>query len=145
MAAIIEELRYAMRLRLFEAKIIDPAEFQAEGKNAPENATFYIRETITSLDVTADFQTSSLHQFLVDYDIFADRKTYAAVISQLYSVSEQIRDEFAYTKDRESISLPELPNCKAYLSKIVQYGSVSQEGEFFRLPVQVYVNVQESI
>jgi hypothetical protein len=145
MSAIIEELRYAMRRRLMATGVVVISEFQAEGKDAPEGVDFYIRETITPLDVTEETQNSNLHQFLIDYDIFADRKVFSAITSKVYGAAETIRNEFTMNRDKHLIALPELPNCTAYLERLVQYGSASLEDDLYRLPVQIYVNVQECL
>lgn len=139
---VIEELRYAMRKRLFASEVITANEFQAESKNAPQ-ADFYIRETINTLDVTANFQNGTLHQFLVTYDIFASRKVYAGITGKLYSAADIITQEFTENPDKMLISLPDLPNCIAYLERLVQYGAIAQEEDLFHLPVQIYINVQE--
>jgi hypothetical protein len=132
-----------MRKRLFASEVITANEFQAESKNAPQGADFYIRETINTLDVTANFQNGTLHQFLVTYDIFASRKVYAGITGKLYSAADIITQEFTEDPDKMLISLPDLPNCTAYLERLVQYGAISQEEDLFHLPVQIYINVQE--
>lgn len=142
---VIEELRYALRRRLFDNNIVSANEFQAEGKNAPQGAGFYVRETINTLDVTENFQNGILHQFLVTYDIFASRQVYSGITSKLYSAADVITREFTATPDRNIIDLPDLPNCTAYLERLVQFGSLNQEADLFHLPVQIYINVQETV
>lgn len=140
---VIEEVRYALRKRLLSTGIITAAELQLEGRNAPANADFYIRETINTLDTTVNFQNGILHEYLVTYDIFADRKVFAGITSKLYTAADTITAEFCGTGDWK-IDLPELPNCQAYLSRLVQIGTIRQEADLFYLAVQLYVNVQES-
>lgn len=135
---LIESLRIAMRQRiLVKSQIVPAAQFQMEGKDAPQNADLYIREAIFQSDVTELTQNFMRYQFLCEYDAFVNRAALPGVTGQLYRLGGQLRQEFPPGAD---IALDGWDNVQCFVASPLEYGNVTQEGDIFELPVMINVD-----
>jgi hypothetical protein len=136
---IIESLRIAMRQRIIlKAKIIPAAQFQMEGKNAPEDADLYIRETIIQSDVTEPAQNTLRYQYLCEYDCFVKRSDLPDVTGQLYRLGGLLRQEFPAGS---IIDIPDPANIQCFVSSPVLFNAITQEQDLFELPVIINVEI----
>ena len=137
---IIESVRIAMRQRLFAADIIPAEQFQEEYKTAPDDGSYYIRETVIDMGRTEPSQTSELQTVLVEYDIIAHSKWLLNPLVMVGNIVEKIRTEFN-VKDPEKINivLPDHQNVQAWLKEPVTTSASEQDGDWWRRPVMIYV------
>lgn len=136
---IIETLRVTMRNRIIGAGIVPQDQFQREFFEAPDVTSFYIRETLIDMGRTEPSQTSEMLTVLCQYDVIVNKNWLNPTVTA-YNLAEKIRWEF-HIKDPEKIkiTLPDQPNVQAWVSSPVSYAAAEQDGDWYRLPVMVYV------
>lgn len=141
---ILESLRYEMRRRIVNvAGIVTQEQYQREWKNAPDNETMYIRETVMEYTREEDSQASELITALCEYDVFLKRKSFSNPMGTASDVAAKLIEEFS-VKNPEKIDVS-LEGWTGGVSASVaryNYGSPSQEDELCRLPVLIYVEIR---
>ena len=139
---IIEQLRVEMRKRIIEkAGIVTQDQFQREFFEAPDTNSFYVRETLVDMGRTEPSQTSELQTVLCEYDVIVHRNWINPTVTA-YNVFEKLRTEF-FVKDPEKIKiiLPDAENVQAWVREPVSSAAAEQDGDWYRLPVFVYVEL----
>lgn len=141
---ILESLRYEMRRRIVTvAGIVSQEQYQREWKNAPDNETMYIRETVMEYTREEDSQASELITALCEYDVFLKRKSFLNPMATASDVAAKLIEEFN-VKHPEKVDVT-LDGWTGGVSASVaryNYGSPSQEEELCRLPVLIYVEIR---
>ena len=138
---VLESLRIAMRKRIVP-EIVKQREFQQEGNSAPQQVGCYIRETVMEYRREENFQSSELITVLCQYDIFVREKSFPSLTAKAYDIGALLLSEFS-VKDASKIDIV-LDGWSIGVSASVsslKYGSASQEDQFYRLPVMIYVEV----
>ena len=136
---LIESLRIVMRNRIIAAGIVTQDQYQREFYEAPDVSGFYIRETLIDMGRTEPSQTSELQTVLCEYDIFVPSE-WLNPTQTADNLVEKFRAEFN-VKDTEKINivLADHPNVQAWVREPVTTAASEVEGEWYRLPVFVYV------
>lgn len=138
---IIESIRIAMRNRIVgDGKICLQKQFQEEFEKVPDDAgNFYIRETVLDMGRSEPSQATELQSILCEYDIIIHRLLLNPTLTA-YNCVEKFRTEFN-VKDTEkiNIALADHPNVQAWVREPVTTAAAEVEGEWYRLPVFVYV------
>ena len=141
---ILESLRYEMRRRIVTvAGIVSQEQYQREWKNAPDNETMYIRETVMEYSREEDSQASELITALCEYDVFLKNKAFINPMGTASDVAAKLIEEFN-VKNPEKVDVT-LDGWTGGVSASVaryNYGSPSQEDELFRFPVLIYVEIR---
>lgn len=141
---ILESLRYEMRRRIVTvAGIVSQEQYQREWKNAPDNETMYIRETVMEYTREEDSQASELITALCEYDVFLKRESFFNPMATASDVAAKLIEEFN-VKNPEKIGVM-LDGWTGGVSASVaryNYGSPEQEEELCRLPVLIYVEIR---
>ena len=141
---ILESLRYEMRRRIVTvAGIVSQEQYQREWKNAPDNETMYIRETVMEYTREEDSQASELITALCEYDVFLKRKSFLNPMATASDVAAKLIEEFN-VKNPEKVDVT-LDGWTGGVSASVawyNYGSPEQEEELCRLPVLIYVEIR---
>ncbi len=141
---ILTAVREAVRKRiLLEDAVVTQGEYQREATKAPD-ADAYIRETVIFMDAAENFQGSFQNQYLVEFDIFVNRKAYPnSVTAELYRLGAAVCAAFNPRNTvKQTLSLTGVAaGVICWIDRLPQYNSVQQEGELFELPVLIYVNV----
>lgn len=139
---IIESVRIAMRNRIVgDDKICSQKQFQKEFNNVPDDAgNFYIRETVLDMGRSEPSQATELQSILCEYDIIIHRLLLNPTLTA-YNCVEKFREEFN-VKDPEkvNIELAEQENAQAWLREPVTCKAPEQDGDYFRIPVLIYVD-----
>lgn len=141
---ILESLRYEMRRRIVTvAGIVSKEQYQREWKNAPDNETMYIRETVMEYSREEDSQASELITALCEYDVFLKRKSFLNPMATASDVAAKIIEEFNI-KNPEKVDVTLDGWTGGVLASVARYnyGSPSQEDELCRLPVLIYVEIR---
>ena len=141
---ILESLRYEMRRRIVNvAGIVTQEQYQREWKNAPDNETMYIRETVMEYSREEDSQASEMITALCEYDVFLKKKSFINPMATASDVAARLIAEFS-VKDKGKIDVS-LDGWTGGVSASVaryNYGSPAQEDELFRFPVLIYVEIR---
>lgn len=139
---IIESIRIAMRNRIVgDDKICSQGQFQKEFNNVPDGAgNFYIRETVLDMGRSEPSQATELQSILCEYDIIIHRLLLNPTLTA-YNCVEKFRTEFD-VKDPEKVNivLAEQENAQAWVREPVTCKAPEQDGDYFRIPVLVYVD-----
>jgi hypothetical protein len=139
---IIESLRVELRNRIIsQQEIIPPEQFQREFQEAPARTDFYIRETLLDFGRTEPTQTSEMLTVLCQYDIFVYEK-WPKPSQTAYNLGAKLLEEFN-VKDpaKLNITLADWPNTQAWVREPPRYDATSKDETFYRLPVQIYVEI----
>jgi hypothetical protein len=137
---IIETLRVVMRNRIINAGIVEEDRYQREFYTVPDSAIgYYIRETLVDMGRTEPTQTSELQTVLCEYDVIVS-KQWLNPTQTADNLVEKLRTEFN-VKDTEkiNIALADHPNVQAWVREPVTTAAAEVDGEWYRLPVFVYV------
>lgn len=136
---LIESLRITMRNRIIAAGIVTQDQYQREFYEAPDVSGFYIRETLIDMGRPEPSQTSELQTVLCEYDIFVPSE-WLNPTQTADNLVEKFRAEFN-VKDVEkiNIALADHPNVQAWVREPVTTAASAVDGEWYRLPVFVYV------
>ena len=141
---ILESLRYEMRRRIVTvAGIVSQEQYQREWKNAPDNETMYIRETVMEYTRKEDSQASELITALCEYDVFLKRKSFLNPMATASDIAAKLIEEFN-VKNPAKVDVT-LDGWTGGVSASVaryNYGSPSQEDELCHLPVLIYVEIR---
>jgi hypothetical protein len=139
---VIESIRIAMRHRIVgDGKICSREQFQEEFGNVPDEAgNFYIRETVLDMGRSEPSQATELQSVLCEYDIIIHRLLLNPTLTA-YNCVEKFRSEFN-VKDPEkvNIELAEQKNAQAWVSEPITCKAPEQDGDYFRIPVLIYVD-----
>ena len=141
---ILESLRYEMRRRIVTvAGIVSQEQYQREWKNAPDNETMYIRETVMEYTREEDSQASELITALCEYDVFLKRKSFLNPMATASDIAAKLIEEFN-VKNPAKVDVT-LDGWTGGVSASVaryNYGNPCQEDELCRLPVLIYVEIR---
>jgi len=138
---VMESVRFAMRGRIVP-DIVGQNNFQREGDIAPQHAGYYIRETVMEYRREENFQSSELITVLCQYDVFVQEKSFPSLTGKAYEIGSLLLAEFNI-KDASKIDIV-LDGWSIGVSASVsslKYGSASQEDQFYRLPVMIYIEI----
>lgn len=137
---IIETLRVVMRNRIINAGIVEEDRYQREFYAVPDSAIgYYIREVLIDMGRTEPTQTSELQTVLCEYDVFVSKQWLNPTVTA-NGIADKLRDEFSVKNPAKiNIELPDLPNVQAWVRDPVSSSAAEQDGDYYRLPVLVYV------
>ena len=136
---LFESLRVTMRNRIIAAGIVTQEQYQREFYEAPDVSSYYIRETIVDMGRTEPSQATELQTVLCEYDVIVSRQWLNPTLTA-DNIAEKIRTEFNVKNPAKiTINLPELPEVTAWVREPVTTAAAEQEGDYYRLPVFVYV------
>ena len=141
---ILESLRYEMRRRIVNvAGIVTQEQYQLEWKNAPDNETMYIRETVMEYSREEDSQSSELIAALCEYDVFLKNKAFINPTATASDVAAKLIEEFSVKNPGKiDVSLDGWTGGVSASVARYNYGSPAQEDELFRFPVLIYVEIR---
>ena len=138
---IEQSLIVALRHRLVPG-CVSADHYQRIGNLPPENSPLYVRESFTPLTVSEPFQTKAAYRYLAQFDVFLRRGADVNVTAELFRVAEAIRDELNPRDPAKiDLALPGWSGAKAYIERVVNYNSLTQEAEFYQLPTQAYITL----
>lgn len=136
---LFESLRVTMRNRIIAAGIVTQEQYQREFYEAPDVSSYYIRETIVDMGRTEPSQATELQTVLCEYDVIVSRQWLNPTLTA-DNIAEKIRAEFNVKNPAKiAINLPELSEVTAWVREPVTTAAAEQEGDYYRLPVFVYV------
>lgn len=123
------------------AEIVPQDQFQREFEEAPDVNSYYIRETLIDMGRTEPSQTSELQTVLCEYDIIVSRN-WLNPTATADNLVEKLRAEFnVKNPDTLNITLPDRPDVQAWVREPVSSAAAEQDGDWYRLPVFVYVEL----
>ena len=138
---ILESLGYEMRRRIVTvAGIVSQEQYQREWKNAPDNETMYIRETVMEYTREEDSQASELITALCEYDVFLKRKSFLNPMATASDLAAKLIEEFNVKNPAKvDVTLYGWTGGVSASFARYNYGSPEQEEELCMLPVLIYV------
>lgn len=137
---IFETLRTVMRNRITSNGIVDDNRYQREFYNVPDGAVgYYIRETLIDMGRVEPSQNSELQTILCEYDVIVEKKWLNPTVTA-HGLADKLRAEFnVKNPEKISVDLPDMPNVQAWIREPVTCKAAESDGEYYRLPVLVYV------
>lgn len=143
---LIQSIRQSLRgILVGQNRPIPRSRYQSQGDIAPDNVSWYVRETVVQAGEGPATQNSRTENFLARFDVFVPRRDNAAAFGSAERIAGSIRaalDPFSPCPGAGMLPLPDWSGVQAYVARVtMEVPSLDAgDGGFYRVPVQAEIS-----